>query len=367
MDTGKTTTLIISLVVGVVLIAGVMTPILQSIIGSGGNDSDDSDDTVSTGGFAMRDFGTAVETYGLINLSPVDGGGYMSKSIIIEPISNELHWQLVTTQLDENYDEVSRTVENDTVMGDCVLFMGWSHLYAYIGGNILYDGDYDGSQMDPDSRPLSEIESITISGFVEEGYDPSYWINITAEGGGVVAAASSNVDDSSTPAFVADPNGTHMGYAGEDSSFYFSDDIYCGYIEEDKMIAYFDSSNYYGIMTDPTEWYTFLNPLSMTLINPFESETSEYHHIEGTSADTNLSLNYTYYQYDENEGDIEADATQVCNVYIIPIDPNSPGNSSGGSGGGIGVDGTLASLISLIPLLMTVGLVVVAISVLKRQ
>lgn len=362
MDTGKTTTLIISLVVGVVLIAGVMTPILQSMIGSGGNDG--SDDTETTGGFAMRDFNTAVETYGLINLSPTDGG-YMTKSIIMEPISNELHWQLVTTQLDNNYDVISRNVETDVVMGDCILFMGWSHLYAYIGGNIIYDGDYDGSQTEPDSKPLSEIDSITISAYIEEGYDPSYWINISSEGG-TVAAAASNVDDTSTPAFVADPNGTHIGYAGNDLSFYFSEDIYCGYIEDEKMLAYFGSNAYYGIMTDPTGWYTTVSPLSMTLINPFESETSEYHHIEGTSADTNLSLNYTYEGYDEEEGSIEVEATQVCNVYIIPIDPNSPGNSGGGSGG-IGVDGTLASLISIIPLLMTVGLVIVTISVMKRQ
>lgn len=362
MDTGKTTTLIISLVVGVVLIAGVMTPILQSMIGSGGNDG--SDDTETTGGFAMRDFGTAVETYGLVERTPIDGG-YMSKSIIMEPISNELHWQLVTRQLDENYDEISRTVEYDTVMGDCVLFMGWSHLYAYIGGEIIYDGDYDGSQTEPDAKPLSEIDSITISKYVEEGYDPSYWINIYSEGG-TVAAAASNVDDTSTPAFIADPNGTHIGYAGGDSSFYFSEDIYCGYIEDEKMLAYFSSNAYYGIMTDPSGWYTTVNPIDMTLINPFESETSEYHHIEGTSADTNLSLNYTYDGYDEEEGGIVLDATQVCNVYIIPIDPNSPGNSSGGDSG-VGVDGTLASLISIIPLLMTVGLVIATITVMKRQ
>lgn len=363
MDTGKTTTLIISLVVGVVLIAGVMTPILQSMIGSGGNDG--SDDSETTGGFAMRDFNTAVETYDLIYMSPNDGG-YMSKNIIMKPISNELHWQLVTIQLDDNYDEISRNVETDVVMEDCILFMGWTHLYAYIGGNIIYDGDYDGSQTEPESTPLSEIESITISANREEGYDPSYWINIIAEGGSTVAAVASNVDDTSTPAFVADPNGTHIGYAGNDLSFYFSEDIYCGYIEDEKMLAYFGSNAYYGIMTDPSGEFTTVNPIDMTLVNPFESETSEYHHIEGTSADTNLSLNYTYSGYDEEEGGIVLDATQVCNVYIIPIDPNSPGNSSGG-GSGVGVDGTLASLISIIPLLMTVGLVIATISVMKRQ
>ena len=320
MDTGKTTTLIISLVVGVIFIASVMAPILQSTLNteSGNGEGSESEYATfnNTGGYNVRDALEAAEEYDLKTWRDDQNACHKTAMMFLN-ISGVLHYQHLHIDYDDNWNEQERTVIQDfAITDDALLFMGWSFAIAYIDGEIIYGHTGGGTtdlqaETEPVTVPLSQIQYIEFTTVVD--MTDEYHVELSygdsepyTYRGTIFRTYSSNPWD---VAYILDPNGEMVSYVGEDTQFYYLDSVMGGAITSDYIIYELGGSTTaaYGPADDDWEMY------DASIIYPFQK--GYVNHVLSQDSSNSLTMEGILLSLTDEPAE---EFTAPCNVFILP-------------------------------------------------
>lgn len=357
MDTGKTTTLIISLVVGVVLIVGVMTPILSNML----EESESSNETtITNSGGRIGGITDVMEEYDIHTeyelweeaQPPYNVPSVGSKIISFVNDSGDLKWQVWELQELMGLDMPAHDVlTSDTITHDCILIAGddiiaynyeEKAIYFIIGQNTT-DGPAITS-VDYGSVTLDELGVFLI---MNDPYDDDTGTNLLFVAGDHYLNRNGFVNTG----YVYSPTGDHTSIYGDTGEIYYTSDFTYGYMNPDSDgsdEAYFGYMNYNGqavILEDADE-----NVVITDAVEDYTSTMGCKYMDLGDGQGVTMTI-------DSNQHDPK----QVTgNLYIVPYSITASGES-----GGIG--DTLTNVITLIPLIMAIGLVFVTIPVMKRR
>ena len=250
MNTKTVTTTIIALVIGVVMIAGVMTPILASTLNSGGGSEDEpaTEQTYTNLGAPCRNIVRMCEEYNLDYT--FDQGTQKGTETAIELYfdeSNVLHWWLRTVIYDGNWNPLETTTIIDApIRQSGVLYMDAENVYAYDYDNnqVLFklrSGEYDAYQgrgfgivTPADYVPMKLWAETTIDAETETvHYIPVIRMFIDEDQDHIFDIMNMDATENSENYFY-DLNGDMVSYAGDNLSFYYQSESTCyAYISED--------------------------------------------------------------------------------------------------------------------------------------
>lgn len=320
MDTGKTTTLVISMIIGVVMIAGVMTPILQSTLntesGNGGASESEYATFNNTGGYNVRDALDAAQDYNLKTWRDDQNICHMIAMMFLN-ISGVLHYQLLRIDYDDNWNEQERTVIQDfAITDDALLFMGWSFAIAYMDGQIIYGhtggGTTElGSETEPVTVPLSQIQYIEFTTVVDT--TDEYHVALSYGDsepytymGTIFHTQSSNPWDI---AYIFDPNGEMVSYIGEDSQFYYLDSVMGGAITSDYIIYGLGNGMTCAYSPADDDWEMY----DTSIIYPFQK--GYVNHVLSQDSSNSLTIEGILLSLSDQPAE---EFTAPCNVFILP-------------------------------------------------
>lgn len=359
MDTGKTTTLIISLVVGVVLIAGVMTPILASAIGS--TDSDSSDDeggvqTFTNTGAHLKNFVDVIEEYDLQRDYDASTGVAVDKCIEFTfDESNVLHQVYCTNTWDRDILRTKEVHEDRTITQSAVLFMlatvsyvtPMYYAYDYDSNEIIYQhsiGDVTSDYRRDTglgSIPISKYEPLSLtyekdydSDSGEERYFPTVYYPVYKNDTTEVNVDRTRNLTSETPAFVYSEDGDFVSRIGESPSLYYKDVLYFAGINKENAV---------GGMLCETDTEEMTEDIKVAY---YRNVSGHWDPSPGTHSDMkvgkyvkNINTNPITITFQKNGS--SQTVKQKCNIYVAPeevigeLPPKTVSNT------GIGMGSTL--------------------------
>lgn len=352
MDTGKTTTLIISLVVGVVLIAGVMTPILANMLEEIGSSNAT---TITNSGGRIGEITSVMEEYDIHTeyelweeaQPPYDVPSVGSKIISFVSDGGDLIWQVWELQELMGLDMPAHDVlHSDTITQDCILVAGDDIIaYNYEEKTIYFilgQNTTDGPAITQIEHGSVTLDQLGVFLIMNDPYNDDTGTNLLFVAGDYYLNRNGFVNTG----YAYSPTGDHTSVYGDAGEIYYTSDFTYGYMNPDSDgsdEAYFGYMNYNGqtvILESVDE--------NITVTDAVEDYTS--------------TMGCKYMDLGDGQGvtmtidSNQHDPKQVTgNLYIVPYSVTASGES-----GGIG--DTLTNIISLIPLIMTVGLVMVAVA-----
>ena len=337
MNMKSTTTLIITLVVGIILIAGVMTPILTTTL----NTSDESGASFTNEGEPMT------------KISDIFSKGltYNIKAMA-SPTANAIYEYTVS-----DGDTVLRTapitssdaIKHTILMTDevVILYQDYQTTPTLIELTLMFADDNGNPYVVANSRASDFDLTIGKSGGLDV-FSLTYPVTDVQ-----------NEDISARDGFVTDSGGdwVKIQVSGDETN-----DPIVKYGSTSQLYSYSSYGIYMDGASNITVFPTQTVPLTSASLSGIEGVTSENGYNQFTASlyvEAGGQTQGTSPSGTTFVTNLGVDVTISCDTYFVPA------SSSSGSGGGI--DDTLASVISIIPLIMAVGLVLATISVWKRS
>ena len=310
MDVKNMTMAIVALTIGVVLIAGGVTPILVSAISGSGSD----EVTFTNTGGRIGELSDIVEKYDIHSVyetvdedtdDPWETETTGTRMVRFVNDDNELKWQIWEVTAPFIDDLEYRVVQTETITQDCVLVAGEgiTVAYNYEEKELRYATSYPNSYFY--SYPLNDLpneyDSFTI---MYTNYDADIGMSLWLMFGGYYDVIS---DDG----MAYDPSGDHVSKYGNTGNLYYDSDFIYGYLNVSYDTAYILISylNDNGNIIEITDQYD--EGLSVSNIIDTHSEIMGCNYMDLENGDgITMDITRTY-------GD--SDMGVSCNIYIVPL------------------------------------------------
>lgn len=319
MDAKNFITMTVTLIIGVVLVAGVLTPVIADTIGSGSDSSDSGVETDISGydRYAKADASTNV-------------------TIWVDYENFEYYC----------YSDPRSDPDVEKIPTYCPMFIGETW---FIEGNYVSDGNENYS-WDCYASPIT-ISGTSVS---YEGADSS--------GHSVGMITQNNL------IYYPDPNGEYICPSKYDSSAdeYINLPIYAGAKEIVSIVSFYDVSQHgltmgdllvIGSVSDYSSVFIAYNDVVVESCEWADYNIENGEVIGGTAVIDGLEIPTTFFAEDVVVSDVGASG-YVC---IMPVSAYT-----GGSGGS-GIPSTLSALLTVVPLIVLAGLVLMTVTYFRRS
>lgn len=310
MDAKNMTMAIVALTIGVVLIAGGVTPILVSAISGSGSD----EVTFTNTGGKIGEISDIIEKYDIHTVyetvdedtDPWEAESTGTRTLQIMPEDDDLVWsvaEFTEPWIDEN--PVTRTVQSQTITTSCVLLCNSKIVIVY---------DYENKMLkfaiNSDNHPtfnqaaVSDFHSIS---FMYRDYGPDEGMILEYH----FSSEEGWYNDTNPDGYFYDPSGDKVSMFGDDGKVYYKNELIYGYLNTESTEEYSITTCYLNDngeivhMKDMYDDYTLDNIVD----NHLEIFGCNYMDLDGGQGiSMTLTPNYDTPAYTVN-----------CNIFIVPI------------------------------------------------